>query len=219
MLPGKLVDLLHRDLVDVLHRELSSCCVPGPACTTDQLTIGSSPDPSTEGKPVTISGKLTPASAGQTVSLWQKLPGQASFSQVGQATTNAAGDYSIVRGAGTVLENSTWYVSVPDASSTTIVQHVSALVALSATPRKPHTNKSVTFSGHVSPSHAGERMLLQQRTANGWKTIARGTLGTKSRFTVHHKFTHKGVVVLRVVLAADSRNTQSYSPAVKVSVG
>lgn len=195
-------------------------CCPDTAqtCQLGQVSISSRPDPSVEGRPVTISGRVFGAAAGQTVYLWQKLPGQAGFRRVAQATTGAAGAYTIVRGAGAIQMNRTWYVTAGAGTSPTLVQHVSALIGLSASPGHPGAGHPVTFSGHVAPSHAGERVVLQQHAAKGWTRIARGTLGPKSRFVLHHKFAHKGVAMLRVLLAADALNTQSASAPVRVSV-
>jgi hypothetical protein len=183
-----------------------------------RLTISSSPDPSTEGQPVTISGRLFGASSGTAVNLWQKLPGQSTFKRVALAATNSAGDYKIVRGAGTVQTNATWYATSASATSPTWLQRVSALIKLAASPARPGAGESVTLSGRVLPAHSGERIVLQQRTSNGWRTIASGRLGSRSKFVLHHRFAHKGVVVLRALLAADARNVQSRSAPVKVSV-
>jgi hypothetical protein len=197
-----------------------ACCASGgtqSACPVTQLSIASSPNPSTAGQKVTISGRLLNGSSGTTVSLWQKLPGQSTFTRVAQTATNSAGDYSIVRGAGTVLTNATWYASTGTSSGTSpsVVQRVSAQVKLGGWWMG---GRLLILGGQVSPSHRGERIALQRRTANGWRTIATTVIGRLSRFTVRHRFAHKGKVTVRAVFAGDPRNIRSPSAPLRLSI-
>ncbi len=198
----------------------TACCGSGaePACVSPSLTIATSPDPSVAGRRVTVSGRLTGGSAGATVELWQELPGQSSFQRVASTSTNAAGDYSFVRAAGVVQMNTSWYASATGALSQTIVEHVDAVIRLAASSAHPAAGKAVTFSGHVSPAHGGERIVLQERTSRGWRTIGSALLGSRSRFSLRHRFAHRGALVLRALLAADPRNVQSASAPVRISV-
>jgi hypothetical protein len=199
----------------------ASCCGGGaaePACPVVQLTISSSPDPSVAGRRVTISGGLAGASSGTAVDLWQELPGQSSFHRVAQTTTNSSGRYAFARGAGVVETNTSWYTTSGGATSRTLVQQVGAVVQLQSSSAHPATGKAVTLSGRVSPAHAGERILLQKRTKQGWRTIASTALGSGSRFALRHRFAHSGTLVLRALLRADRRNTQSASSALPISV-
>jgi hypothetical protein len=182
-----------------------------------QLSIASNPNPSVDGQKVTISGRLLGGSSGTTVSLWQKLPGQATFTRVAQTTTNSTGNYSIVRGAGMVQMNTTWYTSTGTGGATSrkLPQRVDAQVKLVTWTV---ANRLLKLKGHVSPSHRGERIALQRRTANGWQTIATTVIGRLSRFTVRHRFAHKGSVTLRAVFAGDARNVQSASAPVRILV-
>jgi hypothetical protein len=198
----------------------SSCCASGDmpaACPVTQLSIASSPNPSTAGQKVTISGRLLGGASGTTVSLWQKLPGQSTFTRVAQTTTDAAGQYSFVRGAGTVLINTTWYASTGTSSGTSlaVLQKVSAQVKLVTWTLAGTLMK---LNGRVSPSHRGEPVSLQRRTAKGWETIATAVIGRLSRFTVRHRFAHRGTVMLRAVFGGDARNVQSASAPVGVFV-
>jgi hypothetical protein len=163
---------------------------------------------------VTISGLLTGGSAGATVYLWQKLPGQASFQRVAQTTTNAAGDYTIVRSSGVMTTNASWYTTSSGATSATWGQRVSAQVKLLTWVI---AGARVKLSGRVSPSHAGERITLQRRTGSGWRTIAGSVIGP-SRFTVRHRFAHGGNVLLRAVFGGDARNARAVSAPLKIFV-
>lgn len=204
------------------------CCPPGccptaccggdaqPACPLEQLTISTTPNPSSEGKEVTISGKLTNGSAGATIYLWQEPAGKTSFTQIAQTTTDAAGNYTFVRDAGVVDTNASWYTSAVGATSPTVLQRVSAQVKV-VTWKVVGT--LVEVNGHVSPAHRGERISLQQYTpARSWHAVAMSVIGQGSRFTVRHRFGHRGKVVLRAVFAGDVRNMRSTSAPVRILV-
>jgi hypothetical protein len=196
----------------------STCCGAGgaqTACPIIAITIGASPDPSVAGQKVTITGRLLNGGAGKTVDLWQKLPGQSRFTRVAQATTNSSGDYTIVRRAGTVQTNTSWYATTSSATSATVFQRVSAQVKLVSWAV---AGGLVRLNGRVSPSHRGERLALQRRTANGWRTIGSTVIGRLSKFTLRHHFANKGSVVLRALFAGDARNMQSASVPVRLSV-
>jgi hypothetical protein len=194
---------------------LTACCGNAqPACPVEQLTISTSPNPSTEGKKVTISGKLTNGSTGDAVYLWQKLAGQSGFTRIAQTTTNAAGDYTLVRGAGLVNTNASWYASAVGATSPTMLQRVSAQVKI---VRWQVAGTLVEVNGRVSPAHSGERISLQQyTTAMSWHAVAISVIGARSGFTVRHRFAHRGNVLLRAVFAGDARNTRSISAPLRI---
>lgn len=196
----------------------STCCAAGdvePACPATRLTISTSPDPSVAGQSVTISGRLTGGASGTSVSLWQKLAGQSSFRNVAQTTTNASGDYTFARGAGTVQKDTSWYTTASGARSATQLQRVSAQVKLVTWTV---AGGLVKLHGHVAPSHRGEAIALQRHTAKGWRTIARTVIGRLSRFTLLHRFAHKGNVQLRALFGGDSSNTRSASAPLRLLV-
>lgn len=172
------------------------CCPPNADCAAG-LTIGSTPNPSTAGHQVTISGRLLSGGAGTPVALWQALPGGA-FVQVAQTTTNSIGGYEFVRsGAET---NRQWYVSASSLHSATIDQSVRAVVTLSKSLRV-----------HVSPNHARERVWLQQREGAKWVVIARARLDGSSSAVITAAVSANQPVELRVVLPGDKRNLRSWS--------
>jgi hypothetical protein len=128
---------------------------------------------------------------------------------------NATGDYTIVRSAGTVQTNTSWYATSATATSATVVQRVRAQVKLVSWSV---AGALARLNGVVSPSHRGERVALQQRTAKGWRTIGSTVIGRLSKFTLRHRFAHKGNVALRAAFAGDARNAQSMSAPVRLSV-
>jgi hypothetical protein len=193
----------------------SSCCAASDLafpCPASRLTISSSPNPSLDGRPFTITGRLIGGSSGTTVALWQKLPGQSAFTRVAHTTTDAGGDYKIVR---SVPTNVSWYASSGTARSGTVLQRVRAQVKLVSWRI---VGGLLTLNGRVSPSHRGERISFQKHTASGWRTIATAGIGRLSKFTVRHRFAHKGKVVLRVLFGGDARNMQSASAPLRLTI-
>jgi hypothetical protein len=193
----------------------SACCAAAgaePACPVVQITISSTPDPSLAGHRVTISGQRAGAASGVTVELWQKLPGQASFQRVARTTTSSGGQYTFVR---VVQTDASWYTKADGATSATLAERVRAAIGFVAHARG---GRIAVLSGHVTPGHAGERITLQRHTAKGWRTIATARLGSKSNFSLRHRFAHRGVATLRAVFGGDARNVSSTSPPVSVKV-
>jgi len=202
----------------------TACCVSGTpccttACTSGALSIASSPDPSTTGRKVVISGGLTsnPVSGAQVV-LWRELAGQSSFHQLAQTTTDSAGQYNFTMKRGSVNADQRWYVTANGLTSPTLQQDVNALVGLAAPSRTVTAGQPVALTGHVTPSHAGQVVLIEQARGGFWAVIARPRLGHSSGFTLSHKFSHAGAAKLRAVLPADARNNRSNSPTLTITV-
>lgn len=194
-------------------------CCPVIADCAFTITIISAPDPSTAGKPVEISGRLLGAGAGTAVVLWQRLPNQSGFHRVAQGATNASGQYLLVLGRGVVKTTRQLYVTAGGATSATVDQQVHASLTLSPSARSVNRAARVVLKGLVTPSHARERILLEQRVKGKWRVIARPRLTRASRYSVAHRFIHQGVVDLRAVLSGDRRNTRSFSAVVTIAVG
>jgi phospholipase C len=76
----------------------------------------------------------------------------------------------------------------------------------------------VTFTGSVSPSHAGEQVVLEQLGPTGWQPVAQGVLGASSSFSISYAFTSAGAYQLRAYLRWGARNINSYSAPVAVTV-
>ena len=204
----------------------SFCCVPTPtvlpcceptvvSCPT-KVTISATPNPAKALQAVTITGQVssTVALSGATVTLWQALPGQKAFADVGQSTTSSTGAYSFTRPVGTVATNRSWYVTAGTAQSTTVVERVSAAITLSASSLKSGNGELVSFVGKVKPSHAGERIRLERRAGKAWITFARVRLSRTSSFRLHRRFQGFAATAVRAVLGADRKNIRSYSTAI-----
>ena len=189
----------------------SGACCAQTTCPPPGLTISSSPNPSKAGQKVVISGT---AGSGAQVTLWRKLAKQSGFHQVSQTTADSSGSYTFTQKRGTVMADQDWYVTSSGTQSATVTQRVAALVALDAF----RVARTVVLRGHVTPSHAGEVVLVEMSRGGAWQVLARPRLGRGSGYAVSHHFARSGVVRLRVVLKADRRNERSVSPAVRLSV-
>jgi hypothetical protein len=200
-------------IVCPLNAKAMTCCPPpaaqpiaccGAAQCLGGVSIASSRNPSTAGGSVTVSGHAVNGTTGEAVALWQELPG-GSFKQVAQSTLDSSGNYSFVQTA--VNTDRAWYVTAGGVRSTTLNQEVSAVVTLTRALRV-----------HVTPAHAGERVLIQFKTAHGWRLLQRVKLNRSSRSAKSvslARFGHR-TIRLRAVLPADNRNLRSYSSTIRI---
>jgi hypothetical protein len=168
---------------------------------------------------VVISGVLSASpAAGAQVVLWREKAGQSSFHRVAQTTTDSSGRYTFTRGRGTVMADQKWYVTSGALQSATLEEQVRALVALSPSSRTTLAGQAVVLRGHVTPSHAGQVVLIEQRGSGSWRVIARPRLSKGSSYSISHRFTKSGKSQLRAVLEQDGRNLTSASPTVTLMV-
>jgi len=195
----------------------AGCCTP--PCVAGSLTIASSPNPSTAGRKVVISGAFVGTTVpGATVVLWRELAGQPSFTQVSQTTTDSAGHYTFALGPGAVMADQAWYASANGVKSATLEQLVMALVGLSSSSHAVTVGHSLVLRGHVTPSHAGQTVLIEQSRGAAWHVIARARLGSGSSYAASRRFSQAGAIELRTVLPGDKRNRKSVSRSLKVTV-
>jgi len=197
----------------------AGCCAPIAAtdcCTTSactqQLSIGVTPDPAIDGQSATIRGTLTGGTvAAQPVILWQRLAGQSGFSDVAQTQTDAAGAFQFVQ---PVQIDARWYAKSGNVVSSTVHEPVRAAIVL----RASRVGANLTLLGSIAPSHAHERVSLEQLRGRRWATIARPKLGAHSSFAVRRSLLGHSVERFRVVVAADAHNSRSVSLVLVIPV-
>jgi hypothetical protein len=122
------------------------------------------------GGSVTLSGKLTGSNvSGRNVRVEQDPFPLGSFDTAGSATTNAAGDWSLV-----VKPTATtrYRAGSGKTDSPTVDVAVRPSVTLKLSDRTPKRGRKVRFSGQVCPEHDTVAILLQRRGKSGWKTLA-----------------------------------------------
>jgi hypothetical protein len=190
------------------------------------LTINATPNPIVAGDGVLIYGQLnTPPVGSQTIVLYHHISGShTGYTRIGSTTTNAAGFYEFTRAAGVVLTNRSWFArqdGIHGVHSRTVHERVAALVSLTANESTADTNHAIVFTGHVTPNHPFEPVLLQEQgglTGNDWVTLKRGTLGVGSNFAIPYRWRRPGVRDVRVVFRGDTENIAGASDPVTVSI-
>ena len=185
-------------------------------CTHGCLTIATSPDPSTAGQRVTISGRLGGRHHGRAVVLlWRRLPGSQQF-QVTEATrTDPSGRYSMTA---RIDANRWWYVSAPGSRSSDVHQRVAELAALGASETRAAPGDLVTLTAGIDPAQLGQRVILEQLGRGGWHQIAQAAFGRRPTFSLVHSFDSDGTYHLRAYMPWGPNNINSYSAPVSIDM-
>jgi phospholipase C len=196
------------------------CCTSGAKPKRSRcapaLTITTTPNPSTAGQAVTISGQLLATRpAHSVIRLWRRFPGSRRFQQTDVTRTDSSGRYSMTA---LIDSNRWWYVTTRGLRSRTVHQRVEGLVKLAASATRAAPGDRVAFTGRVAPSHPGEQMVLEQLGPAGWQSVARGHLDAASTFSINYAFRTNGTYQLRAYLRWSAPNINSYSPPVTVTV-
>ena len=186
------------------------------------LTLRAVPHSIIAGEAVLIYGRLTGEnSSGQIVRLYHRINPRPGFSLIGVTRTDASGLYEFTRAEGIVDTNRSWYVRGPGLThSHTVHERVAALVSLAASTTSGDTRHPIVFSGHVTPDHAGDHVLLQVNSGSGdeWRTVRSGQVGPGSNYQISAGFRTPGERDVRVVLTADPRNIRTASDPVSVII-
>ncbi len=189
------------------------------------LTINATPNPILAGGGVLIYGKLNVAPiGGQTIVLYHHLAGShRGFTRVAQTTTDAQGLYEFTRAEGVVLTNRSWLVREAGGQrvhSRAIHEQVAALVSMTPSAVTTDTDHQIVFTGHVTPSHAFERVLLQEQSGSSgdWRTIEVGELGPGSNYVIAYRWRVPGQHDVRAVFEGDDRNIRGESDPATVTI-
>ena len=207
------MSLSHRSAVAIATAGALLATAAPAASAAARPTISAAPNPTTTGDPVVIFGT---APAGAKVVLWHRIARRPRFTVVQRTTADSAGRYEFTRADGVVTTNRNWYVVSGGRRSRTVHERVSAELSLSGPDGQVLvTGRPYTFSGTVSPAHAGDRVRLQRQDASSggdhWNTIDSGRIGPNGGYSIVHRFTHPGDADLRVALAGDAFNIASAS--------
>jgi len=186
------------------------------------LTIAVAPNPIIAGDHVTIYGQLKGSGSGdQTIRLFHRVNPDRVFTPIEATTTNGAGFYEFTRAEDVVLSNRSWFVRGPsNTHSRTVHERVAALVSLAAGATNGITNHPLTFTGHVTPPHAGQRVLLQEQkgSSDDWHTIKTGRIGPDSKFAISARFRVPNAYTVRALFPGDARNIRAASDPVAVTI-
>jgi hypothetical protein len=142
------------------------------------LTIKSSATAVTFGSTVTISGIAKGLTSGTAVEVQQNPYPYSGFKPTGKTgVVDPAGNYSI---AGVLPQAHTQYKvlakSSPPVESGTVFVRVKLRVSLKVSDATPKRGSLVRFYGTVASAHDGKPVLIQKKTATGYKTVSRTSL-------------------------------------------
>jgi hypothetical protein len=182
------------------------------------LTIHAVPNSIIAGEGVLIYGRLRgPGHGDQVIRLYHRL----NPFPIGTTHTNSAGYYEFIRAEGIVTTNRSWYTRGPlFTHSRTVHERVEALVSLAASSPSVTTRHPITFSGHLTPDHTGEAVVLQAQkgSTDHWTTLKRGSIGPGSNYQIPFAFRTPGAFDVRVLFRGDRRNIRADSDPVPVTI-
>lgn len=188
------------------------------------LTINAIPNPIDAGDGVFIYGHLNVAPVGrQTIILYHHLAGNNfGYTRVGQTKTDSHGFYEFTRAEDVVMTNRGWFVREQGEHfihSRTVFERVRALVSITASTTTAVTGQPVTFTGSVTPNHAGERVVLQEESQSGnWHDLKSGRLDGGSNYAITYRWRFAGDHTVRVRFPSDVRNVAGVSDEPTISV-
>jgi hypothetical protein len=189
------------------------------------LTINAIPNPILAGEGVFIYGQLrVPPVANQTIVLYHHLAGSGlGYTVVQRTRTDSRGFYEFARAEDVVLTNRSWFVreaGIHQIHSRTMYERVAALVSLTSSTSTAVTGQPITFTGSVTPNHAGDRIELQELNTAGtaWVNLKSGVVGRGSSFSIVYRWRVPGSHDVRALFPGDARNIRSASNAVTVTV-
>ncbi|HEX4733462.1 MAG TPA: hypothetical protein VH247_03535 [Thermoleophilaceae bacterium] len=151
---------------------------PKPVKNNQNLTIKASAASVTFGRNVTLSGATKNMPAGTTLEVQQNPYPYAGFKPTGKTgVVDPAGNWSI---AGVFPQMHTQYKVVaktaPPVESGTVFVRVSLRVSFRVGDSTPKKGAMDRFFGTVASAHDGKPLLIQKKTATGYKTVTRTTL-------------------------------------------
>jgi phospholipase C len=203
-------------LLAVLVFAAAAVLLGGPAAARRQdgkrVSMWVAPNPGLANRPTLIWGRMRGIrhSAGVRVTIWRMVSGKRHFHRSFEAVTDRTGRYRLVVPPSAVRRNAEWYAAARGVKSATATQHVQAQVSLTPSDSFPIPGESLRLSGHVTPWHHGDRVLLERLAGGRWHVFSRRVLNRASDFAATEKF-NTGAKVLRVVLPGDIRNVRSSS--------
>ena len=142
------------------------------------LTIRASAAAVTFGRTFAVSGTTKGMAAGTTIEVQQNPYPYAGFRPTGKTgVVDPAGNWSV---AGIAPQMHTQYKVVakssPPTESAAVFVRVPLRVSFSVGDSTPKKGARVRFYGTVAPAHDGKPLLIQRKTATGYRTVARSAL-------------------------------------------
>jgi hypothetical protein len=182
-----------------------------------QLTIESSANPISYGQTVTLSGVVAGAPS-TAVKLFARTAEGGGFKQVGEADTNASGDYTFP--AQMPLDSTYYQVQGAGKRSAVLYEGVKFVLTAGVSETTVKSGQKVVFSGTVTPGVLGHVIYLERENAagTGFHVVEVSTLSTGSIYSIAHTIYTAGTDVFRVRIPGDPQNGGAVSPPFTIQV-
>jgi hypothetical protein len=181
------------------------------------LTLESSQDPVAFGQTIALSG-VVKAGANQPLTLLARkhVPG-ASFTPIAKTTSGAEGKYSFNQAP---QENTAYRVIDGSVSSAVLFEGVKYVLTASVLSSTVQSGQKVTFSGTVTPAHAGHVVYLERENliGGGFHVVDVTTVAADGTYSIAHTVFGQGKQVLRVKVPGDPANQAVSSSTFSVEV-
>jgi hypothetical protein len=167
------------------------------------LTIQSSADPIFYGQPVTISGTIA---AGSTpLTLLARTP-HGKPQPVDTVTSSSSGTYTFH--VQSPLQSTLYQVTGAGKASARLFQGVKYGLTASVSASTVQAGQPLTFSGTVTPGHAGHAVYLQFQYPSGvgFYTVDVGRVTAGSTYSIAHEAYVSGTKKYRIKVPGDSQN-------------
>jgi hypothetical protein len=168
------------------------------------LTIQSSGNPIFYGQPVTISGTI--AAGATPLTLLARTRTQSKYLPVDTVTSSSGGTYTFpVRSP---LQSTLYQVTGAGKSSARLFEGVKYGLTASVAATTVQAGQPLTFSGTVTPGHAGHPVYLQAqyRSGIGYHVVGVGTVATDSTYSISRESYVTGVKKFRIKVPGDPEN-------------
>jgi hypothetical protein len=182
-----------------------------------QLTIESSANPISYGQTVTLSGVVAGAPS-TAVKLFARTAEGGGFKQVGEADTNASGDYTFP--AQMPLDSTYYQVQGAGKRSAVLYEGVKFVLTAAVSETTVQSGQNVTFSGTVTPGELGHVVYLERENVFGlgFHVIAEGTVTAASTFSIVHAFYPIGTDIVRIKIPGGPLNGTTDSQTFTIQV-
>jgi hypothetical protein len=175
------------------------------------LTIQASPDPIEAGQSVTIGG-VGPANRRVT------LKAGPTHATIATTTTDTAGKYAFAPQSPTA--GTTYRVRVGNLGSAKLYVGVQDVLAAKVSQTVVGAGQPLTFSGTVTPEHAGATIYLERQNASGvgFHVVELAAVGAGSAYSIVHTVYDAGKSVFRVTIPGGPQNEGATSAPFTIEV-
>ncbi len=188
------------------------------------ITLTSTPSTIIYGATTTLTGRLITSSgqplAGKPVKIYVRGTGTSTWAPLSTRTTGTDGSFSGTHAAQRNLEYSAQFLEDGEYTGASRTGRVSVAPSITSafSTSSVRLGATVTLTGGVSPTHAGQAVHRQQLIGGVWTTLATATLSSTGRYSFPVKALSTGTKTYRVLSAADGDHVAGTSPSRTLAV-